>query len=153
MTDFDLVGELECIWEVRATCGEGPLWIEAEQSLYFVDIDGQKLHCYEETSNARRSLKLEEKTGWILPRCNHENFVAGCESGVYFMDKSSGKMTFAMNPEPDQLENRFNDGKCDRDGRIWAGRSHDPETSAKGFLYRIDPDLSHSRWDLSLIHI
>ena len=27
MTDFDLVGELECIWEVRATCGEGPLWI------------------------------------------------------------------------------------------------------------------------------
>ena len=45
MTDFDLVGELECIWEVQAICGEGPLWIEAEQSLYFVDIDGQKLHC------------------------------------------------------------------------------------------------------------
>jgi len=72
MTDFDLVGELECIWEVQAICGEGPLWIEAEQSLYFVDIDGQKLHCYEETSNARRSLELEEKTGWVLPRCNHK---------------------------------------------------------------------------------
>ena len=28
-----------------------------------------------------------------------------------------------------------------------AGRSHDPETSATGYLYRIDPDLSHSRWD------
>lgn len=147
MTDFDLVGELECIWEVQAICGEGPLWIKADQSLYFVDIDGQKLHCYEETSNARRSLELEEKTGWVLPRCNHKDFVAGCESGVYFMDKSSGKVTFVMNPEPDQVENRFNDGKCDREGRIWAGRSHDPETSATGYLYRIDPDLSHSRWD------
>ena len=101
MTDFDLVGELECIWEVQAICGEGPLWIKADQSLYFVDIDGQKLHCYEETSNARRSLELEEKTGWVLPRCNHKDFVAGCDSGVYFMDKSSGKMTFVMNPEPD----------------------------------------------------
>jgi len=27
MTDFDLVGDLECIWEVQAICGEGPLWI------------------------------------------------------------------------------------------------------------------------------
>ena len=53
MTHFDLVGELECVWEVQAICGEGPLWIEADQTFYFVDIDGQKLHCYEEKSNAR----------------------------------------------------------------------------------------------------
>ena len=147
MTDFDLVGELECVWEVQAICGEGPLWVESEQSLYFLDIDGQKLHCYEEISNARRSLDLEEKTGWVLPRRNHEGFVAGCESGVFFMDKTSGKMKFAMVPDPELTENRFNDGKCDRDGRIWAGRSHDPETSATGYLYRIDPELSYSRWD------
>ena len=44
MTNFELAGELECVWQVRATCGEGPLWIEAEQSLYFVDIDGKTLH-------------------------------------------------------------------------------------------------------------
>jgi sugar lactone lactonase YvrE len=56
-------------------------------------------------------------------------------------------MTFAMNPDPEESENRFNDGKCDRDGRIWAGRTHDPETKATGWLYRIDPDLSHSKWD------
>ena len=40
MNNFDLVGELECVWEIQATCGEGPVWIESEQSLYFVDIDG-----------------------------------------------------------------------------------------------------------------
>ena len=67
MTDFDLVGELECVWEVQAICGEGPLWVESEQSLYFLDIDGQKLHCYEEISNARRSLDLEGKpVGYYL---------------------------------------------------------------------------------------
>ena len=147
MTNFALAGELECVWQVRATCGEGPLWIEAEQSLYFVDIDGKTLHCYGEKTGAQRSWELEEKTGWILPRSNHEGFVAGCQSGVYFLDKCFRKRTFVMVPDPDQVENRFNDAKCDRDGRIWAGRSHDPETRATGYLYRIDVDLSQSRWD------
>ena len=27
------------------------------------------------------------------------------------------------------------------------GRSHDPESQATGWLYRIDPDLSYTRWD------
>ena len=85
MQNFDLVGEVECVWEVQAICGEGPLWIEsesyAEQSLFFVDIDGQMLHCYKESTGERRSWELEEKTGWVLPRRNHEGFVAGVSPG------------------------------------------------------------------------
>ena len=109
MTNFDLAGELECVWQVRATCGEGPLWIEAEQSLYFVDIDGKTMHCYGEKTGSLRSWELEEKTGWILPRSNHDGFEAGCQSGVYFLDKCFRKRTFVMVPDPDQAENRFND--------------------------------------------
>ena len=30
MQNFDLVGEVECVWKVQAICGEGPLWIESE---------------------------------------------------------------------------------------------------------------------------
>ena len=63
MNNFDLVGEVECVWEIQTTCGEGPLWIESEQSLIFVDIDGQSLHCYEENSELKRSWELEEKRG------------------------------------------------------------------------------------------
>ena len=61
MNNFNLAGELECVWEVQATCGEGPLWIESEQSLYFVDIDGQKLHCFKEENGLQQSWPLEEK--------------------------------------------------------------------------------------------
>jgi hypothetical protein len=32
MQNFDLVGEVECVWEVQAICGEGPLWIESESA-------------------------------------------------------------------------------------------------------------------------
>jgi len=147
MNNFNLVGELECVWDLQATCGEGPVWIESEQSLYFVDIDGQKLHCFREEKGSKQSWSLEEKTGWILPRSSKNGFVAGCETGMYFLDPISGKSEFVMVPDPDEKETRFNDAKCDINGRIWAGRSHDPESHAKGWLYRIDPDLSFTRWD------
>ena len=147
MKSFDLVEELECVWNLNATCGEGPLWVESEQSLYFVDIDGQKLHCFREETGSKQSWPLREKTGWILPRKNNRGFVAGCETGMYFLDPISEKSEFAMIPDPDEKENRFNDAKCDINGRIWAGRSHDPESRATGWLYRIDPDLSFTKCD------
>jgi len=147
MTNFDLIGELECVWQVSAVCGEGPIWIEAEQSLYFVDIDGHKLHCYNEKTGMKRSWELEEKTGWILPRRDYVGFIAGCKSGIYSLDSNARKRKFLMVPDPEKKENRFNDAKCDKFGRIWAGRSHDPETKSTGYLYRIDSDLRFSRWD------
>jgi len=147
MNNFDLVEKLECVWKVGAICGEGPIWIESEQSLYFLDIDGKKLHCFEEESGGRRSWELEEKTGWILPRSNGRGFIVGCKSGVYSLDISSGKREFLMVPDPEENENRFNDAKCDKFGRIWAGRSHDPEKKPTGYLYRIDSNLNCSKWD------
>jgi|GEM_PF-4402356 len=30
MQNFNLVGEVECVWKVQAICGEGPLWIESD---------------------------------------------------------------------------------------------------------------------------
>ena len=119
--NFDLVGKLECVWGVKATCGEGPVWIEPDQSLYFVDIDEKKLHGSNERIGTRESWPLEEKTGWILLRRDHACFVTGCESGKYFLNPHSGKSEFALVPDPEEKENRFNDAKCDHSGRIWAG--------------------------------
>ena len=54
MNNFDLVGEVECVWKIQAICGEGPLWIDkesyAEKSIFFLDIDGQMLHSYKEST-------------------------------------------------------------------------------------------------------
>ncbi len=34
---------------------------------------------------------------------------------------------------------RFNDGKCDRQGRFWAGTMNDVTRDPEGTLYRLDP--------------
>ena len=53
------MGEVKCVWIIHATCVEGPLWIEAELSLLFLDIYGQMLHWYHEYKGVQRSWELE----------------------------------------------------------------------------------------------
>ena len=51
-------------------------------------------------------------------------------------------------PEPDKPGNRFNDGKCDRQGRLWAGTMGDVEwDSPIGSLYRFDADNKVTRME------
>ena len=45
------------------------------------------------------------------------------------------------NPEPNLLENRFNDGKCDRRGRFWAGTADVNEIDPTGSLYCVEESL------------
>jgi sugar lactone lactonase YvrE len=50
------------------------------------------------------------------------------------------------NPEPDLPDNRFNDAKCDRQGRFWAGTMGSTHWSEPvGSLYRFDPDGTITR--------
>ena len=50
-------------------------------------------------------------------------------------------------PEPDRAGNRFNDGKCDAQGRFWAGSMDFACEAPTGALYRYDPDGSCTRHD------
>ncbi len=142
-----VVDDLSCVWRGHSICGEGPLWIPDQQALYWVDIDGCKAHRYQMKDAAVKTWNFPEKTGWLLPRQGRSDFVAGCKSGIYFVDLESGQRERVLDPEPDLAENRFNDAKVDAQGRIWTGSMDDREQDATGWLYRIDPDLSVSRWD------
>ena len=73
--------------------------------------------------------------------------MAGCKSGIYCVDLESGNRERVLDPEPDLPGNRFNDAKVDAEGRIWTGSMDDLEENATGWLYRIDPDWSFSKWD------
>ena len=144
---LSVVENLNCIWPGHSICGEGPLWIPEEQSLYWVDIDGCKAHRYQFKDESVQSWDFPEKTGWLLPREGRSDFVAGCKSGIYCVDLESGNRERVLDPEPDLPGNRFNDAKVDAEGRIWTGSMDDLEENATGWLYRIDPDWSFSKWD------
>ena len=148
MTGLLAVGKnLQCLWAGNAICGEGPYWDVGQQVLYWVDIDGCKAHRYRFQNGSVDTWKLAEKTGWLLPCAGRSELLAGCKSGVYFIDLETGTRKAVIDPEPNQRNNRLNDATIDADGRIWAGTMNDAEKVPTGWLYRIDPDLNCSRWD------
>ena len=144
---LSIVEDLNCIWKGHSICGEGPLWIPEEQALYWVDIDGCKAHRFQMEDGEVKSWDFPEKTGWILPRYGGADFIAGCKSGIYRLDLESGVREKMLDPESEIPGNRFNDAKVDAEGRIWTGSTDDVDVNPTGWLYRIYPDWTFSKWD------
>lgn len=130
--------EARCAADVRALLGEGPVWVEAEQALYWVDIKGKKIFRLDGTGDVA-SWDTPIRVGSIAPR-QGGGFIAGTEHGFARIDLDEGRFDIVHDPEPGLPGNRFNDGKTDRRGRFWAGTMDDAEEAATGSLYRLDAD-------------
>jgi sugar lactone lactonase YvrE len=57
-------------------------------------------------------------------------------------DFETEKLTWLIEVEEDQPLNRFNDGACDADGRLWIGTMSTKITPESGALYKITSALS-----------
>ncbi|NJN82849.1 MAG: SMP-30/gluconolactonase/LRE family protein [Caldilineaceae bacterium] len=55
--------ELEVLVEARALVGEGPIWDDEKQVLYWVDILSSKLYVYDPASGENRGYDLGQHVG------------------------------------------------------------------------------------------
>jgi L-arabinonolactonase len=121
--------------------GEVPVWDVSEQAIYWVDIEGKQLQRYHEPSGELKRWYFPERIGSFALR-ERGGLVCAFESGIAFYDLDTHAIDWIAKPEAKKIRNRFNDGKCDRKGRFWAGTMDDRLTDHTGALYRLDPDLS-----------
>lgn len=141
--------EIQLVQEARCIAGESPVWSAEEQALYWCDVMAPALHRFEPATGRHQSWPLPALTGSIAVR-QRGGLVAATRAGFVFIDMPSGKVTPIVNPEAQLLDNTFNDGRCDPQGRFWAGSSwlgpggryQDAPTQPTGTIYRLDPDLS-----------
>lgn len=137
--------QARCVADVRAMLGEGPVWVEREQAIYWLDIKGRKIFRLRESGELTQ-WETPLRVGSIAPR-RGGGFIAGTEEGFAEIDLDDGRFQVFHDPEEHLPDNRFNDGKTDRLGRFWAGTMDDTETQAAGSLYRLDADRSCHRID------
>ena len=129
----------ELILDAKATLGEGPVWDADEHVLYWVDIEGKKVHVYDPASDTDRAIELQHRPGTVVKRRSGGLMIA-IDNGFAALDPQTGAVEVWCEPESDKPENRFNDGKCDPAGRFWAGSmAHDAKTPSAA-LYCLDPD-------------
>lgn len=119
--------------------GEGPVWVESETAIYWLDITARKIFRLDSNGDVYE-WPTPVRVGSIAPRLSG-GFIAGTERGIASVDLEAGKFDIILDPDAEWPDNRFNDGKVDRTGRFWAGTMDDKEQAARGTLYRIDPHL------------
>ncbi len=133
--------QVELVVDAQATLGEGPIWDVDSQVLYWIDIEERELHVYDPRLDEDRRIDLLERPGTVVPRKSGGLMLAQ-ENGFASFDLKTEQVTVVTDPESDKPENRFNDGKCDPQGRFWAGTMSLNKSQPTGSLYRLDPDLS-----------
>jgi len=119
--------------------GEGPVWDAANDRLLRVDIScGRILSLDLATGEQGVVHEADAPIGFAIPR-RTGGVVAGVGRSVVLLSDDGGEEVLAS-LEPDRIENRLNDARCDSAGRLWVGSLNlrrEPGTAA---LYCVAPD-------------
>lgn len=128
------------LWiRVRNTLGEGPCWDAELKRFYWVDIEGHTLWWYDEKEDELSSFDMGQQLGFVVPKVT-DGVVVGLKDGIYEWDEISRELDKIVELDDPEGELRFNDGKADPYGRLFAGTLHLQDQEGQATLYRLDRD-------------
>ena len=123
--------------------GEGPIWWG--NSLFYVDIAGNKLLRLKPETSEESIWDVGERIGTIVPCKNDDEVIYAGDTGYVRFNLKTGSKAALADPEASMRgKNRFNDGKCDPAGRFWAGTISMVKDTGSANLYCLDTDGSLS---------
>ncbi|QIK78191.1 SMP-30/gluconolactonase/LRE family protein [Sphingomonas piscis] len=137
------MSEPHSVWELGAELGEGPVWVERDQALWFVDIKKKHIHCFDPASGDKQSWDAPEFVGFALP-ARSGGFIAGLQSGLARFDPADGSFSRIAAVEPNLPDNRLNDAVTDPTGTMWFGSMDNREVAKSGAFYRFSIGKVHA---------
>lgn len=132
----------ECVWQAGAELGEGPLWVEEQKRVYFVDIKGSTLYGLDTATGLQLRWQMPDYICWIVPRKDGDGFVAGLRREVVRLwlepELRIEPLELGLDLGPDV---RLNDAKVDRHGHLWLGSMNNLDVQQPhGRLFRLRSD-------------
>jgi len=121
--------KVELWWNGPSQLAESPLWSPGEDCFYWVDIKARRVWRYDGSADPAQSWQLPQAVGCIALRSEPAGggLIAALEDGVYAL-KLQPQGVFQLDllaSAPHGPGLRFNDGRCDRQGRFWVGSMED----------------------------
>ncbi|XP_061482974.1 regucalcin [Rhineura floridana] len=138
--------KVECVVQENCKIGESPLWEEKESSLLFVDITGKKVYRWNSLTKEVHSVSVDAPVSTVsLHKSGDYIITLGTQFAALNWKKKS--VTTINHVDKDKSNNRFNDGKVDPAGRLFAGTMAEEIRPAvlerhQGSLYTLFPDHS-----------
>lgn len=102
----------ELILDNRSLLGEGPVWDERNQTLYWVDIEGKKLHGYRPGHKEYTNWSFDVMIGAAVPT-EKGSLILALEDGLAEFDRDSASPRYLNVLENHDPRMRLNDGKTD----------------------------------------
>jgi sugar lactone lactonase YvrE len=128
--------ELKCLVKTPSVVGECPTWCEQKNILFWVDIQGKKVHRYHPDTGQNETFNLPEIVTAIAVCEDPNKALLSMRKTVALYDLSTQELDILATLETDQVNNRFNDAKCDPQGRFWPGSMNNINwSSPDGNLY------------------
>jgi sugar lactone lactonase YvrE len=119
----------EVVLDARAILGEGPVWDTHAQVLWWVDIEGHRIHRFDPASGDEVAIETASPPGAVALR-RHGGLAAAFADGLRLLDAAALDRAPVVPAEawrplvsfarPEDV--RCNDAKCDPAGRLLVGR-------------------------------
>lgn len=133
-------GPAQCVLDARAQLGEGALWSPRRRALWWVDILSHRLFRWRPADGEALCWQFDEEVSAVAERRDGAGLMLALRRGMAHFDPDapgSGPV-YLHRPAGEPASNRFNDGRCDRHGRFWAGSMDFDARQPTGHLYCYD---------------
>lgn len=131
----------ECFLDARAEVGEVPTWSLTAKALFWIDIYGMSLNRTDPSTAKTQTWSMPAAIGSYALRQDDSGAIVALSSGIYNLEFEGGALTKLYDAPYDRQYYRFNDGRCDRQGRLWIGTAplpSSPTPEGSGAFWRLD---------------
>jgi sugar lactone lactonase YvrE len=106
--------------EEKAVTGESPVWDAARATLWWIDIQGRRLLGLKVPGGPRTPVALPSEPGLVAVGSDGR-LVIGLEDGLWTYTPEAGALHILAPMRFEEPNIRLNDGKPDKQGRLWFG--------------------------------
>ncbi|QGA53193.1 SMP-30/gluconolactonase/LRE family protein [Sulfolobus sp. E5-1-F] len=121
----------------KAVLGEGPVYDKDLNKLFWVDIEGKKILVNDLNTGTEVFYEMPDLVSSLCV-IDNKRVIATIRHGFYIVDLEKNEIKKDAEVETEMESNRFNDGKCDKLGRYWAGTMNMNERKPTGNFYKFD---------------
>ena len=146
---------MELVVDGRHVLGEGIVWDDRTERLFWTDIESSELWAHTPATGALQRWPLPERLCSLALTDDDNRLLLALASGLAFFDLAGGGIDRICDVEAHLPTTRLNDGRTDRQGRFVFGvfnQAEDPKHPIGGF-YRLNLDLSLERLPLGDVAI
>jgi len=117
--------------------GESPVWDDQARCLYWVDIRQPVIRRFDPASGGVDTWPMPDLVGSIA-LTDEGRLLVALPQFIGLFDPKSGSLEVFVRAHRPLPGHRFNDGRCDRQGRFWVGSMHNLTRAPEGVLYRLE---------------